>query len=666
MKKIVITSLGLNEQAQAEVSGFKLSLNAFALTQANITENDIKPTNVELIGDVIYQDNIDVIEVVNPNTIKLSLTVRGDMPETGNWKLKEIGIFSNTGALFAHGFIDPPLEKARDYDTAVQVYITYSRAGETININATQHSAIATVSGIRLLPKPIDFVQNVVSVLNAQLQPDHTFTPALAIKYGPGGEMWGFTGHDRVYYGKVQDSILEYDNQGHLLGTKSLKLDPFEKGFYVKPGDVLLVQAVVGPGYGQTRKMRFEGDGTFLEIENSYFIGVDKNTTFAFWKNMSQEVNAVGALLKPVFSNYKIYSDGVNKDYTLSITPTSIDYVWVFVNGANNCDFSINGRLLTLDRIYPKDYLIDVTVLRMVPDSQNTGTVLTLNQYKFMGNGEDRKFKINKVPSDVNNVFLYIGSVFQERGATYKLIDNEVTLNVPPERNCEITIDVYTEIAMPNSSVRMVVHRVIPASRNIVLYSGSQTLGQITVFISGVHQRDTAFSTSAYSVVLNEDPRPNEVYMIYELRQEAQFLNLQRPLTDIQLVGKQIRFTRQDGTSGYVDLSSLLVVQNNSMEARIIEGGEFSDGIWLINRGDVATIQFINLNGITSISVTKINGPAYPLFEGVYLVTGKENSDPKSVQVPAGNDKVGNFVYRALATSGTNVVKDYTFTVKVI
>jgi hypothetical protein len=404
----------------------------------------------------------------------------------------------------------------------------------------------------------VDISQNAVSVLNGQGHPDHTTGPLLALKYGPGAEMWGFTGHDRIYYGTPDDLIFKYDNGDppNVIGVQ-LVLNPDEKGFYVKPGDILLVQAVVGQGYGQTRKMRYDGDNVFTEVEGLPFQDIDQSTTFAFWKNMSPEVNAIGALLKPQFLTYSFVCDGQGKSFVLPTTPLTNDYVWTFVNGAFCTDAFTEGTTLILDKVYPNKYKVDVTVLKMVPDPINTGTALTLNSYSFIGDGSTRKFTVGAVPPAVDNVFVYLGTVAQQRNKVYKLQGNQIAFTVPPEKDVVINIDVYSEIISPNTNARLVVHRAKPTDRTINLYSGNAVLGDVVLYVDGVYQQPSVYATNAQGIVVSVDPAPGSNYVIYELRKDPMYLNLRRPYTQAQLIGRRIMFTRQDGQTEYLDLSPL-------------------------------------------------------------------------------------------------------------
>lgn len=555
--KAKVTNVGINELANASENGFRLSFPTFVVTESlTITADVVDGSALEPTAPITYQSEIALCEVLNPNTVKFTLNIEGELPVEGEWVITEGMIYTETGAAGVHIFFDPPIRKDKSYDASVEVFVTHARLGEVINIVNSNYSSIASVGQVKLMPRPDTSQQNTLSVLNGQLHPDRSYGPLMAMRYGPGGEFWGFTGHDRIYYGRVDNVVNVVTDDGDLK-VDTLILNPDAQGFYVKPGDVLLVHAVVGPGMGQTRKMRFMGDDTFVEIESMPFDDVNTLTTFAFWKNMSQEVNSIGALLRPQFTNFIITADGVNKDFTLPYSVKSADYCWVFVRGAKEMSFGLNGKVLSLSKIYPKGYLIDVVLLRMIPDPDNMGTVLRLRQFTFEGDGETRKFTLPFAPRSINNVFLYRGAVHQQRLETYKLSGRDVVMNVPPEIACPITIDVFEEVTQKNSNAVIVLHRVFnTTSPNIVLYSGETSLGEVMVFDTSVHQRQVSFAKNTHGIVLSQTPKATDSFLIYEVRIDPMYKNLQRPYVSCTFANGKLRFVRQDGSVDFVDLSA--------------------------------------------------------------------------------------------------------------
>lgn len=134
-------------------------------------------------------------------------------------------------------------------------------------------------------------------------------------------------------------------------------------------------------------------------------------------------------------------------DYTLSLAPTSEDYVIVFIEGVyqNKNSFSLSGTTLTLDAAPASGSEVVVHSLGAVI----TGT--SLQRDNFTGDDNTTNFTLSVDPLHANNIFVYSDGVYQEK-SEYTVSGTTLSFNTAPASgdSIEVIIPKATEIQTPS------------------------------------------------------------------------------------------------------------------------------------------------------------------------------------------------------------------------
>lgn len=276
---IVTTDTGLNAIANAAQGGFLISFEKFAVTA--FPDPVLNTGDVELQGNVLYEGQIDTIEVISNSTVRLTLTVPSGFPASGQWNLTEVGVYLKSGELFAHGKFTKPFEKTPEFGLKTYVYVTAARLGEVINITVSENMSLPSTPFVRGLQAPSTFLNNVCVVLDEHDDPDGFHSAGLAVKYGQGSLNWAFLGYDRVFNGKPDI----------VSSVELFSIDIEQKGgAWLNDGERVIAQVVSGPGVGESRRCRYNKINGSFDVLEKPFTSLNENAIISLWRSQSNQL----------------------------------------------------------------------------------------------------------------------------------------------------------------------------------------------------------------------------------------------------------------------------------------------------------------------------------------------------------------------------------------
>ena len=500
---LTITQVGLAAITTAENAGFKIKMKSFKLTQHDVSgfSNTDFVNATDLAGQSVVSADISLVEVVGTSTVRLTLVIPKEVPRTGSWFLREIGIYLETGELFATGALNPAYEKNNEYGIKIYVLCTQNRLGNVVSVTVGQSNSLPVISKTSQLPSPLGLEHNVVAVLDQTTSKyADSYSAGLAIRSGPGLLHWAFTGHNRIYHG-LADAITT---------QSQLKVSMANGGFWLNNGEIVIVQCTTGSGAGTTRRMRFNTVGEYFTVVDAEFGDLDSTSMLAIWRDNANQLPE----RKSSLPDYFVLGHGLNSWTRTDTTPTTFtSFTAQTANGTLNSDSQFGhmalepagadkiimvwceGHLLpetqyssswNVITVYGKPFgtKIDVLILKQV-DSP-VGGVPNVFESKLYGDGLTTRFYMSIVPESSEWVAVYVDGVFKHR-LEYDYYQTHIVLHEAPAEGAEIQIvqiGVCDDTA--GSAVTYRTFRQINAGTTDIAYSQPiNDKSQVMLFVDG-------------------------------------------------------------------------------------------------------------------------------------------------------------------------------------
>lgn len=648
---MLITKIGLQSIENAKEGGFLLNLSRFAVSE--FPDVNLSPDDTDLAGTPVYEGAIDVVECLDDATVRFTLTIPKGYPTSGKWSLTELGVYQDSGELFARGSIEPVYPKDSDITTSFTVNVVAQSVASVINLDVGAYASVPSTPTVKLLQDPLTLHQNVVAVLDQNYNSDGSFSPGLSVKYGPGGRHWGFIGYDRVYTGLI----------GKVVDAGQFVLNPAHNGFFVDKREQVLVQLTVGAD-GQTntvRRMVYWGDGVFKDMGDK-FPDLDNSCFISIWK---REIPA--SLVSNTIPIPRVFGktfNGKSSSITLPFEPAGRNYVWVFVNGLyqNDDSFKIQGREIVFFEPPPKGCEVAVEVIELVQGGE--GTVLASYQFDFpVKNANTTRLRLQMQPQSTAYVRIFFDGIYQSK-SEWRLEVTDIHFESPIPKICKtVTVQVLEEqqwknhvLAMRNYSVDTNGFSLIP----VMTYKG-RDLDSPTVFLGSVFQSASQFNTVTNNLQFEGIVPDGVACQVVEMYREPpdRVLALKSE-TDIAVkdgyaVGpNKIRLVRNDGSYFDIDLSSskgqaagTVLMSKQSCTAKdtiqLLVGGAASYGLVNVICTDSSVAEQVNGQDLQTDKRGNISIPIKPL--GI--------SRTVTMRVLVNNQEVGTVSFNVVMSTGT-------------
>ena len=273
-----LTQVGYDAAANADAGGFKIKLTDFTITQ-KIDPTPPNLSNVSLEGVGVFSGKITVIENLGNGLVRFTM----DLPiGIDDWNIRELGIFLESGTLFARCTFAPPIVK--DSAFALRMYALLSMSSTpnnslTVDVTVGDNNSLPSISNVYALQPPSSSDCNAVVVLDQRHNYDNVddSSASVAIKSAD-GTAWSFLDYTRIYLGAAVSTATAVSNS-------CIKFDStFVTKYGIKTGDYFIVQIVGGSGQGHSRRFYYNGTDC-LENDSQPFSGLNTNSIIAVWKS---------------------------------------------------------------------------------------------------------------------------------------------------------------------------------------------------------------------------------------------------------------------------------------------------------------------------------------------------------------------------------------------
>lgn len=441
---IVITDIGLQAITDAHAGGFLVNMKSFAVTEASGVVP--APADVGLVGTVVHSADIQSIEVLTSASVRLTLYMSPRVPLTGQWGLTEVGIFLNTGELFAHGTFRTPYIKNAEFGLKIVVIVTAARLGDVINVTFSHENSLASTAAVHTLVNPAESETNAVIVQDQISNDAHVAdrsSASLALRYGQGGLAWAFVGHSMVYRGpvtRVSDSTFD-------LATGTVG------GFWLNDEETVIIQVVGGGGLGASRKVRYsKADDEFTILEKP-LTGYTSDSILQIWRdskvalprrypdmpnyymlsvgeNTWASTTPAGVATSKQYTQHQVYLRGDGGSaFTVSIEALpdiTVQNFLVFIDGVQlpTSHFTFSGRTLTTDTPIAADAEVGIVYFTEIT---STGAALNFSRAEYVVSSPTIKtYSLSIIPDTPDNLMVFNDGKFVTKNH-YSLQGSSVT-----------------------------------------------------------------------------------------------------------------------------------------------------------------------------------------------------------------------------------------------
>lgn len=276
MSDMIITSAGLLAISNADAGGFKINITTFSVSGHQYSAEP-SPSSTKLNGSALYTGNVQSVERLDNASVRYECTIPADKPTTGSYTIGEIGLYLDTGELFALGRIDPSLNKRTGLAFTIFPIISASRLSGVVNVTVSDTSNLSTTI-VNRLPKPTDSLSNAVILSDANRDYESPFVGA-SVALKTGDAQWSFLGFHRVANLTVRP-----------ITNSSFSIDPNTAGFWLNDSESVIVQIVQGPGAGQSRIFKYRKE--FLTVSHVFeaelpLTSFTSDSVLTIWRNNS-------------------------------------------------------------------------------------------------------------------------------------------------------------------------------------------------------------------------------------------------------------------------------------------------------------------------------------------------------------------------------------------
>lgn len=477
----VVTQVGLNACANAQKGGFLIDIARFGVTEAT----GFTPTKDDTIlaGATAYEGDISVITVLSGDSaVEFVCELPIGVPTTGTLKIGEVGIYLASGELFSHGDVTPIYDKDNSFGLRFSVIVALAGLSDVINVTVTDTNSIPSVAYVRSLPRPIDGPENTVAVLDEWQNADSTYSPSVAIKYGPGNTRWGYVGYDRVFEG-VPDSID---------GT-SFILSPDNHGFLMEINEIIIVQEVVNGNAGHSHKYQYKGLGRFDLVDGTP--GIIPQSILGLWRRIIPNVsNGV----KIDFERFS-FTTNASGTYTLASAAQKDAYAVAWVDGIYQQDLNIAGNTISVTGVPNGLPLVGGVFKTSALASGEDPDYIELDQYDFT-NVTDTALTLPFEPDDKKWVFVFKqGRLMDE--SRWALYGTDVTLQYADDADGrDFQVVVFRKRTQTGGfSFDVVTHKQYTNGGIHINMSGLLASSVYLFFASGLLQAKSNYNVDAYN-----------------------------------------------------------------------------------------------------------------------------------------------------------------------
>jgi hypothetical protein len=259
-------------------------------------------------------------------------------------------------------------------------------------------------------------------------------------------------------------------------------------------------------------------------------------------------------------------SNGTNTIFTLAVTPTSANQLFVYVDGVYQqaSAYSLTGNTITLSEALDANSILEVRVLANTTPSQ-----LGVKVNEFIGTGACTTFSLSSVPVNKNLTSVIVGGVPQMK-SSYTITGSSIVFTEAPANSANIEVTVYSGGGGYAASFSTVVDTFSGdgSSLEFTLSTLPQNENHTFVYLNGVYQNKSVYTISGANVIFTEAATANDTLEVVTVAGSEMNVTSSRYNSRIYTGGSACtEFTISSGHSA----NSVLVFENGICQAPIAD-----------------------------------------------------------------------------------------------
>lgn len=266
MPALQLTDIGWEAVLRKARTGPWIRVTEFAVAEHGV---DYTPdqTQTALNGTVLFRGPIESVKTNEKNDRIFSCVV----PDTSTpGSIYEIGLYLDTGELFAVGVFPTRYDKSNPFQLRVFCYLRVPQTNASVEFECVEQPIVPVYLTFASLPPANIMGPNVVIVLDGHCggSTGYQSAPVTVCKWRNSDE-WGLVSGSILYEGGAS-----VDASGTIV-TPSSAVDASYK-------DVAMLTVTHGAGRYQTRRVKYE-NGTFVVTDRTLKYAFDPTSRIAVW-----------------------------------------------------------------------------------------------------------------------------------------------------------------------------------------------------------------------------------------------------------------------------------------------------------------------------------------------------------------------------------------------
>lgn len=566
---LILSPEGEQALLNADAGGVFIRPRSFAVGDYAGTEPATPPG--ALLGNVLATGRIHYIEVANKRTARFTLVVPKHTGATMN--ITEAVIYLNDGTLLGRARFSTAITKNPNRASMIEVLLVLTTdLAHRIDVTLSEFGSIPSVPNVDYLPPASDSIANAVIVLDGALNPDNTTSPDLAMRYGPGGNQWGFTGYNHIFSGPAGPNITN---------TALFANPAIINQFNLAAGTPLIININGGPGAGETRKFYVTNDLRFAAT-NTGFSALAPNSNIQMWmpksvgsgqslpsrdgipedwmlvagdaidgpmwsapssgvgktrgnlyhppgklKASALTINQVESSRTFVLFNEDPMTAGVDENQMrLYSYRRNNNYAIISLGGVcqHRTSFAIDSNVIEFSEMVPVEAALDARLFELTPHS---GAFMRIVSSEVVGDGSTRIFDLPAPVENVNYTLAFVSRILTATSSyAIDIINNRLIFSEPPLIGTVMELNSMTFEDIAGYSTQIYTKKIKITDLTNIIYLPVVPLNKDMVFVnqSGAHYYKSGYTLVGNKLIFGQNLFPGdslEIMIFHNVRAEG-------------------------------------------------------------------------------------------------------------------------------------------------
>ena len=543
---LTITQSGLDACASAQAGGFAVNVTTFKIGNGS---TPAVLTDPSMSGTILFTGNVSLVQVLSPGVAQFTLDL---IPSSSPYTFQEIGLFLDSGVMFAHGVFSNATTK--DADITIRIFAIVAAVNNSLtslNVTVGDVYSIPSVASVHTLPAPNSSNYNAIAVQDLKYNYDNSSSGSIAVQTGL---EWSFLGFSRIFYGNPDST------SGTILNSSVFSILSLNSIYTFTNNELFIVQIISGQGQGESRRVTYStSTASFTEIDSTPFTSIGATSILSLWRvvdgNSTYAAPGSACAWPPTLTGVPsdwVLTRGINcptwaspssvtnvntgSSGGLFYSPSSLEPTAVYFTGDGaTLSFDTGTELTTLNTLvavsgvtqHKESYDVQNTIIMFTEapppgtliealiftNNASTGTNLKFNTDYYTGDGVTTTFALawdghSLIPTSAAYLMCYITGFKQGLNSYLYSVNStgqpSIVFNEAPKSGLTIQVSSIVPIPQANYTTQIVVNSFL-ASGYLDIYKLSVVPtdpSYVFVYVSGVMLHSDTYTVNGSSVII--------------------------------------------------------------------------------------------------------------------------------------------------------------------